>query len=161
MSELSFRTKTGRCVIHPDRLELERSGPRGALAGAIFGASVTRARIFYGVLVIVLLGLTVIDLLERELGQAIMFAIVAAFLARGIVKSRGLSAAPVLQRAAITRIEAKPPVPPMARGHFIVHFTENGQPLRRLVILPGTLEGGSAEYSRALELLKSEGLPVA
>ena len=31
-TERSFRTKTGACVVHDDRLVLERSGKRGALA---------------------------------------------------------------------------------------------------------------------------------
>ena len=81
-------------------------------------------------------------------------------MARGISRSRGLSAAPVLVRSEITRIEARAPSPPFTRGHFIVHFTQQGQALRRLVILPGTLEGGSAEYARAVELLRREGLPL-
>ena len=160
MEERSFRTKTGRCELHDDRLVLERSGARGALAGAIFGSSVIRARVFYGVLVVVLVLLAGIDLIQGEPGQAAIFLLLAVFLGRGILKTRGLSATPVVMRAAIKRIEGRPPVAPVTRGYFIVHFEENGQALRRVVLLPGVLDGGGAEYTRAVELFRREGLVV-
>lgn len=157
----SFRTKTGTCVIHADRLVLERSGPRGALANALFGHSVLRGQIFYGVMVVLLAMLAVLDAIQGDAAQAGLFLVLAVFLVRGILKSRGLSATPVIVRAAITRIEARPPMAPVTRGHFIVHFTENGRALRRLLILPGVLDGGAAEYARAIDLLRQEGLPFA
>jgi hypothetical protein len=113
------------------------------------------------VFVLLLLAMAVIDSARREFLQAGFFAVCALLLVRGLLKSRGLSATPVLLRAAITRIEAHAPVAPVTRAHFIVHFTQDGQALRRFVILPGTLEGGTSEYARALELLKREGLPLS
>lgn len=136
----SFRTKTGLCVIHPDRIELERADPRGALATALFGNSLTRVRGSYAALLVVLLVVIGLDVLRRRYELAFLTGLLVLFLARGLCKSRGLSASPVVQRAAITVIEAKAPRPPLTRGHFIIQFSENGQSLRRVVILPGMLE---------------------
>ncbi len=99
--------------------------------------------------------------MRDQVAGAIVFGALALVLFRNILKTRGLSATPVLLRAAITRIEAHAPVAPVARAHFVVHFEENGHTLKRLVILPGVLEGGAEEFARALELLRNEGLPIS
>jgi len=156
----SFRTKTGRCVVHDDRIELERTGARGALASTLVGTSVNRILVVYGM---VALGFAVVGVrgaLQGEYALAVSFGFAAAYFARGIVRSRGLSAANVLVRSAISRIELHDPKPPVARGHFIVHFTDNGQKLRRIILLPGVAEGGSTEYVSAVALLRREGFEL-
>jgi hypothetical protein len=155
----SFRTKTGRCVVHDDRIELERSGARGALASTLVGTSVNRILVVYGV---VALGFAVVGVrgaLQGEYALAVSFGFAAAYFVRGIVRSRGLSTANVLVRSAISRIELHAPKPPVARGHFIVHFIDKGQRLRRLILLPGVAEGGT-EYASAVALLRSEGFEL-
>jgi hypothetical protein len=158
--ERSFRTKTGRCVVYDDRLELERLGARGRLASALVGSSVNRILVIYGM---VALGFAVVGVrgaLQGEYALAVSFGFAAAYFVRGIVRSRGLSATNVLVRSAISRIELHEPKPPVARGHFIVHFTENGQKLRRIILLPGVAEGGSTEYAAAVALLRHEGFEL-
>jgi hypothetical protein len=156
----SFRTKTGRCVVYDDRIELEREGARGALASAVVGTSVQRILAIYGIAALGFAFCSLRGALQGDYVTAGLFGLLSAYLVRGIVRSRGLSATNRLIRRDISRIEAHPPKPPVARGHFVVHFVENGRALRRMVILPGVAQGGNAEYDLAVALLRAEGFEL-
>lgn len=156
----SFRTKTGRCVVYDDRIELVREGARGALASAVVGKSVQRILAIYGIAALGFAFASVRGAVQGDYVTASLFGFVSAYLVRGIVRSRGLSATNRLVRSDISRIEAHPPKPPVARGHFVVHFVENGRALRRMVFLPGVAEGGTAEYDSAVALLRNEGFEL-
>jgi hypothetical protein len=150
-----FRTKTGTCTITADRIVLGREGLRGVAAQAWVGeSSVGRPLMVYGALaaLLALYGLRLVT--QHQLAVGALLCIVALLLARAIVQSRGLSATPEIPRASIQRIEANRPRPLLTRGYFVVHFTEASQARKRLIILPGSLSGGKAEFEYACAVLK-------
>jgi hypothetical protein len=158
MDEPSFRTKTGTCTITEGRLVLARQGARGAAAQATIGSSVTRARVLYGVAAVgfVYIGIRAISGGQSLVGGLLCFF--ALYLVLGVVRSQGLSAASEIPLAAIQRVELHRPRPPLTRGYFVVHFTEGPQTLRRLILLPGSLTGGTAEFDKAVAILEQSGV---
>lgn len=157
-TELTFRTKTGTCTIAGDRILLERRGARGRVARALFGSSIRRARALYLLLAGGLAVAAVLAFRAESTGSGSFLTVFAISLAGNVVMSRGLSASADISRADVLRVDAFPPRPPLTRGRFVVHFREDGKDRRRLILLPGSLSGGGAEYERAVALLRGEGL---
>ncbi len=157
---LSFRTKTGTCEITPDQIILTRSGVRGQVARLIFGSSIQRAVMIYGVLALLALVFTVVAVVEGDMVGIILFGALALLCGLNAVDARRKSASPIIERKSIRRVQAHPPHAPVTRGYFNVEFEEQGVTRQRLIILPGSLEDGNAEFQRALEILRQAGLPV-
>jgi len=88
-----------------------------------------------------------------------LLCMASLLLARAVFRSRGLPATPEIPRASVQRVEAIRLRPPVTRGYFVVHFTEGGQPRKRLVILPGSMSRGTAEFNHACGVLGTCGLP--
>ncbi len=153
-----FRTKTGTCTITGDHIVLARSGLRGAAAQGLIGSSVTRPLIVYGALVALLAVGGVQLLLEQQPVAGALLCVASLLLARAVFRSRGLSATPEIPRASVHRVEAIRPRPPVTRGYFVVHFTEAGRQQKRLIILPGSMGGGTAEFEHACGVLRECGL---
>jgi len=153
-----FRTKTGTCTITEDRIVLAREGLRGVAAHGLVGSSVSRPLIVYSALAAFLAFGGVKLILQNQAVEGTLLCVGSLLLARAVFHSRGLSATPEIPLASVQRVEAKRPRPPLTRGHFVVHFTEVGQPRRRLIILPGSLSGGAAEFARASGVLTECGL---
>lgn len=63
-----------------------------------------------------------------------------------------------IAREDIIRVEAYRPVSGATRGYFWIHYLEGSDPKKRIVILPGVLSGGGAEFEKAVECLASAGL---
>jgi nitric oxide synthase oxygenase domain/subunit len=161
MSEpASFRTKTGRCIVTPDSLQLEREGVRGAMAEAMFGKDKRRAVLIYVSIVIVLIWTAAMSWRTGDLVGTVLWAGLAVLVLRTVARGRDLSAKAELARAATRRIEVVPGRRGLTRSHLIVHFEEDGDPARRLILLPGVLQGGPAELDRAVSTLRAAGWPV-
>ena len=161
MSEVaksSFRTKTGICTVTSDRIVLTREGARGALAEMLVGNSIGRILVIYGALGTAALAYGVWSLLRGDAVTGAFFGLIGAFFLWNVVASRGNSAAPVIERAAIRSVEAHPPRRPATRGYFNVWFEEDGKVRKRIIMLPGSLENGSAEYERAEAVMREAGL---
>jgi hypothetical protein len=154
----AFRTKTGACTIEHDRIVLARTGPRGAVARMLIGSSIRRTLVIYIVLAAVsfVSGLTLVFAEQRMAGGTVF--LYGLLLLTGIVRSRGLSAVSEIPIAAIQRIEGHPPRPPLTRGYFVVYYTAEGKQFKRLIMLPGSLSGGGAEYNKALCVFDVAGL---
>lgn len=155
-----FRTKTGTCTIRDGRIVLERSNTRGKLANALGLNSVAQFLVVYAILALTLLGFAAHAFLAQKTFVGVFASVVALMLFRGIWKSRGLSAVPEIPIASVTSVESHAPVPPVTRGHFVVHFKQANRSLRRLIILPGVAEGGSAEFTKALAAFQAAGISV-
>ena len=83
---------------------------------------------------------------------------IGAFFLWNVIASRNNSARPVIDRLAVRSVEAQPPRPPITRGYFIVKFEENGKMRKRLIVLPGSMDDGGAEYARAEGMMRAAGL---
>ena len=154
----TFRTKTGVCTIAPDRLVLSRIGKRGALAEMLVGRSVRRVLWIYSLVAIALAYLAVNSFRNGDTAVALGLALISAVLIRGVLRSKNVSAVSEILIATVRDVEAHPPRAPLVRGYFVVTFEHLAGTSRRLIILPGTLSGGAAEYERATTLLRAAGM---
>ena len=157
----SFRTKSGLCTVTPDQIVLTRVGLRGRFAELVLGSGTTRLLLTYAVLGIVLVGVGIYYLRQSKVVDAVIALAIGVLLLTNAFRSRRNTATPVIPRAAIQSIIATKPVAAMTRGYFAVEFLENARLVKRIIILPGILENGQAEYQKALEVFQSCGLPVS
>jgi hypothetical protein len=157
----TFRTKTGVCTITPEAIHLTREGVRGASADALLGSgSIGTRLIVYAVLGVALLGIGVRYLSRQKYGDAAVPVAMGGFLLITAIRSRHNTACPVIPRNQIQSISATRPVPPATRGFFTVQFLQGTRSVNRLIILPGVLDGGQAEFDKAIEVFHSCGLTV-
>ena len=153
-----FRTKTGRCIITEDAIELERSGLRGRLASLLFGDNLRRHLVPFKVAGVLLLFCGAGLLFSNRQGIAIYLLILGAICLLNVRLSRNLSVASFIKRDAIFKIEPHEPKAGLARGYFVVYYKDNGQEKKRLIILPGSIEGGAIEYQLALATFRATGV---
>jgi len=157
-SEYSFRTKTGTCTITPDQIILTREGPRGAAAERFIGSSVRRALLIYALLGVGVLSLGLRYFYIGPAAAGVIPVLIGVYLLWNVITSRNCSAVPIINRTAIRTVEAHPPRPPITRGYFAVLFSENGKESKRLIMLPGSMHGGRAEYKHAAATMRASGL---
>lgn len=160
MSEIenSFRTKTGTCTITENQIILTREGLRGGLAKVMFGVSVDRVLIMYVLIGIILLVSAFMSFVGGSNGMGVFTSVVGVIFLWNAITARNNSASPVIERSTIQSVEAHLPRPPFTRGYFAVQFDDNGKLKKRLIILPGSMQGGSEEFNRAKDLLMQVGL---
>jgi len=125
------------------------------------GDSISRVLVMYGVIGFALAALGVSLVANGSALQGAITGGFGGFLLWSVFASRNNSATPVIERSAIRRVEARPPRPPLARGYFVVTFEEGGKERRRLILLPGSMSGGRAEYDKARDVLTAAGLLTA
>ena len=157
----TFKTKTGVCTVTPEYIVLTREGLRGQSAEALMGrGSLGKRLLLYALLGFALSAIGIYALTENRFGDAVIPLAGGLFLIVQAYRSRNNSATPVIPRADIRAITATSPKPPATRGYFTVQFDDNGRARDRLIILPGVLEGGSAEFDTAKQVLHDAGLTV-
>lgn len=156
--EYTFRTKTGSCTITPGEIVLTRSGVRGAMAERTIGNSIARPLIIYGILGIAMLAYGILTFSDGDPVGGVLFSLIGGVFIWNVVASRNNSAVPLIKRSAIRSVEAHPPRPPFTRGYFTVFFEDGGAVRKRLIMLPGSMEGGGDEYKRAEAAMREAGL---
>ena len=160
-SNLSFRTKTGFCLITPDDIVLSRSGLRGKMAQSLQGSSsIKKLLLRYVILGLVEITIGVYFLIQASYIIGAFLIFIGGYLLFQTFKSRNNTASPVIQRKAIESIVANPPAPPLKRGYFNVYFYWGDRILNRIIILPGSLQGGVSEFDKALEVFEASGLKI-
>jgi hypothetical protein len=156
--ERAFRTKTGTCTITDDQIIIARSGVRGSLSNAMIGQSISRALVLYGLLSLGCFATSYVSIRSGDFVTGAFTCLVGLWLARGVYASRHNTAVPIIERSTIRKIEPHAPRPPATRGYFVVHFEQGGNVRKRMIMLPGSLEGGQAEYAHAINVLREAGL---
>lgn len=155
----SFRTKAGVCTITPEQIQLTRRGARGALSKFLHGTgSIKRTLAIQSILGFSFIAVGVLSLVARKHSAAIIPLITGPYFLLDTYRSRHHSAAPIIQRNAVTAIDKTAPAPPSTRGYFTVHFIQDNKPRKRLIILPGYLEDGESEFEKACIILDETGL---
>ena len=158
MSEQTFPIKAGTCTITDTSIVLARSGWRGALAQMLFGDDIKRVRYLYGGIGGASLAVGIAALVLQ--GEAFEFAAVVPPIFIGLIflrtalRSNDLSVATNVPREAIEAIEVQPPRPGRSRGLFVVHFTQDGEAKRRLIIL----RPGVKSFEGARTVMHDQGL---
>ena len=155
----TFRTKTGECHVTPDRLSLLRTGPRGKLADTVQGRSRARTVGLYAVFVVCMAVLATSAWRADRPVAALMWFGYAAWVVVALARSRDFSVATEIPRPATTRIDVVRGWKGLTRDRLVVHFTDDGRPARRFILLSGVLQGGS-ELDRAVTALRDAGWPV-
>lgn len=141
-----------------DRIVLRREDVSGNLAATVFGSSVVRVLLIYGILSLSFIGFAICFAFNGQIWLAILPFLFSFVLLRGILKSRHFSAIPEIPRDAIETIEIHEPCPGATRGYFLVHFRLGGTLKKRIIMLPGTMSGGTDEFKHALDVLRNHGL---
>lgn len=157
--ENTFKTKTGYCHVLPDRIILTRDGVIENVSKIPTENSLTKILIIYGVLSTIFVYNAYNRFIEGLTLQAAMFAALAVLLAFGILSSLHNSAVPIIDRKRIREVRLKKAIGGLTRSRFEVLFEdEDGKTKRRLIMLPGSLSGGSEATNRAIEIMERENL---
>jgi hypothetical protein len=157
----TFRTKTGYCHILPDRIVLTRFGITGEVAQAVTGNRIERYLIIYAAAAVIFCFFAMRSYKEGDTTRTIIGAVVSGLFAWGVLSSMNNSATPVIMRNKIKEIKFKRGITGITRTRFLVYFTDENNRLKyRLILLPGSLSGGSAETAKALEVMQAEKLIV-
>jgi hypothetical protein len=154
----SFQTKTGFCHILPDKILLTREGFVGEAAHITTGNSLARPLTLYTLIAGLLFYTGYNNFVEGEKIPAAFFIAIGIWLVYGIISSLNNSATPVINRTDIQRVVFKKAIPGLTRSRFEVFFKENDKVKKRLIMLPGSLNSGSDETEKALDIMKSEKL---
>jgi len=160
-SATSFRTKTGTCTVTAKEIVLSRHGARGWLAQRMFGDSIRRVLFLRGIIGAGCLLAGIYSLAGQDFVTGVLLILVALYCVSSLVASRGFSAASVMPVDSVVSIETHPPRPPVTRGYFVVHSLQGDKKRKRIIILPGSLSGGSQEFEKAVSVLRQSGLPMA
>jgi hypothetical protein len=158
ITENTFRTKTGTCLVTPDKILLTREKVRGAVSQYVFGNSIARTLIIYTLLGLAALAVSIRSYVNGNYSEAIILCLIGIIFLFNVVASRNNSATLVINRSAIHSVKAHMPHPPATRGYFTVMFEENGKIRKRLIMLPGSMENGREEYARAEAIMHASGL---
>lgn len=156
-AEYTFRTKSGVCVVSPDKLTLTREGEAGKAANFLYGKSVRRGLIIYEIIGILALFLGVWQIINQSYILGVILLLLGIYFFWNVIASWNNSGTNMIERSALQSIDIKPPKPPMTRGYFSVNFSYKGKKRRRLIMLPGSMSGGDEEYPKALAALKETG----
>jgi hypothetical protein len=156
-AEYTFRTKTGTCMISPERLVLTRDGTTGKVAQFLYGRSIHRGLIIYGIIGTAVLIFGIWQIIEENYISGVFFLLIGIYLFWNVIASWNNSGLNQIERSTVQSIDIQPPKPPLTRGYFTINFTHNGKKRKRLVMLPGSLSGGEEEYKKALSAMKETG----
>ena len=143
----------------PDKIVLTRDGIIGNLAEVAVGNNLSRILIIYGALSLGLFYFAFDSYQNGKIAQTILLGILGVYLVYGIVTSINNSATPIIHRHKIKEVKLKKAIPGLTRARFEVLFeNEQGKIKKRLIMLPGLLQGGPDETEKAIKIMTNEKL---
>lgn len=157
--EKIFRTKSGYCHVLPDKIVLTRNGITGSVSNTVAGNGMARVLIIYGLLALVLSYTAYVYLTGGRYVTGGILLLLALLLIWSILASLNNSAVPVIERDRIVKIGFIRGIPGVTRSRFEVFFRNAGNRVKkRLILMPGSLNGEKEENEKALRIMKEEGL---
>lgn len=155
-----FRTKTGFCHVLSDKILLTRNGVPGSISNVVVGnKSIVRILVLYGILALLLFYLGYTKFKNDETITGSLFVAIGAYLLFGIFTSLNNSSVPVIERDRIVNIKFIRGISGLTRSRFIVSFRdENNRIKKRMILMPGSLNGEKEENEKALKIMQEEGL---
>ena len=140
-----------------ERITLKREGVIGHVAQRIYGNSINRVLFVQAFIGIVALGYGIWSIVGKNYFAGSFFSLIGAFYLRSVILSRNNSAANIIERSSAQLVEAHTQRPPFTRAYFLIHFIENGEKRKRMIMLPGSLSGGNEEYKKAIAIMQEMG----
>ena len=157
-TEHSFSTKAGTCIITPERIVLERHGFQRVISSLLYGDTINRAAILYGLITSVAFGLGAWAFAQGSYVIGVLLYLIGLGFFRNLIMCHNTSVATVIERSSIQSVEVHKPHPPFTRGYFTVWFLEKGKKQRRFIMLPGFMANGNKEYPKALLVMQETGI---
>jgi hypothetical protein len=160
-TEKIFRTKTGFCHILPDKIVLTRNGVVGEVSKMVVGNSIQVVLFIYGIVAIGLLFQAFIEFQNGSFTEMVLLALFGILLIVNIFLSWNNSAASVIERQKIKEVRLKETIPGITRSRFEIFFEDkHGRIKKRLIMLPGSFQGGQQETKKAEEIMREERLLI-
>jgi hypothetical protein len=158
-NEKIFKTKTGFCHILPDMIILTRDSVVGDVSKMVVGTNIARSLIIYGLISVWVLYFSYSSYLNGKIVLPLFLGLTAVGLIVAIIKSLNNSATPIIQRDKIISVKFKNEIVRVTRSRFEVLFeNEKHKIKKRLIMLPGSMNDGTNETIKALEIMREEGL---
>ena len=157
-AERCFSTKAGTCIITPERIVLERHGFQRVVSSLLYGDTINRAAILYGLITSIAFGLGAWAFAQGSYVIGVLLYLIGLSFFRNLIMCRNTSVTTVIERSTIQTVEAHKPHPPFTVGYFTVWFLEKGKKQRRFIMLPGFMANGSKEYPKAVLVMQETGL---
>ena len=158
-TEKTFITKTGFCHVLPDKIVLTRDGIIGNVAKVTVGNNISRILLIYSSLSCFLIFAAYDFYLQEQIAKTILFGLIAAYLIYSILNSLNNSATPIIYRDNIKEVKLKKAIPGLTRTRFEIKFEDdNGKIKKRLIMLPGSMSGGTDETEIAIKIMIEEKL---
>lgn len=155
----TFKTKTGYCQVLPDKIVLSRDGISGNVAEVIVGRNISQALIIYSVVTVILFYSAIEKYLDGKIFEPTLLIAIGLLLLYSILGSLNNSATPLIVRNRITDVQLKKGIKGLTRARFEILFKDQNEKIKkRLIMLPGSLSGGSEEMESALKIMKDEKL---
>ncbi len=152
-----FRTKTGLCYVLPDKIVLLKAEAE-ALPNNTMGRNIKSLLMGYSIVAGGIFYMAYRSWSKGAWPIAVFFILFGIWVTIGIVRSLNHSATPMIDRQKIKQVRFAKGVLGITRSHFVVYFEENGQTKKRIIILPGSLDGGAKTAKKALAIMHNEGL---
>jgi hypothetical protein len=140
-----------------DNISIKRQGIRGQIAQRIYGNLISRVLSIYSLIAIASLSLGIWLIVSQNYLVGILLLVIGLGSISNVILSRNNSTTNFIERSSVHLVEAHPPHPPFTRAYFVIHYTENTRDLKRLIMLPGSLSGGTKEYKKALAIMVKMG----
>ena len=157
--EQKFKTKTGFCHILTDKIVLTRDGIVGNVTELTTGNNIYRILGIYGIMSIVLLYMAYTKIMKEDWIEFAVYCGIGIYLVYSLIKSLNLSATRIIMRNKIKNVEFKPARKFLTRSYFKVDFEQNNRKIKsRLIMLPGSLNKGTNETQKAVEIMIKAGL---
>lgn len=157
--EKKFRTKSGYCHILPDKIVLTRDGIVGNVSKVMVGNGIARILVIYALIAAVFAYCGYVYLKNGHYVSGGIFAGLAVLLVMSILGSLNNSGTPVIGRERIVKIGFIRGITGVTRSRFDVYFRNaNNRIKKRVIMMPGSLNGEKEETAKALKILKEENL---
>lgn len=154
-----FRTKSGFCHVLPDKIVLTRDGIVGNASKVLVGNGIARVLVIYTLISAFFVYLAYTYFSDGNYLSGAIFAVVAGLLLISVIASLNNSGTPVIERGRIVKIGFIRGVPGITRSRFEVFFRNaNNRTKKRMIMMPGSLNGEKEENEKALRIMKEEGL---
>ncbi len=157
--EQIFKTKTGFCHVFSDRIVFSKLGKAAEVKEQVGGTKSYSSALMYGILVLANAYFAYTSYLNERFGSSLFFVVMGIYLAYAVRNHLKFSAALVIPRDSILKIEFIEGTSFLTRSRFMIHFKNMKGELRyRLIMLPGSMRNGKEETAKALQIFKEEGL---